>query len=88
MAEPMYHTRMAGYLEGLVRRAIPVMQEDGGYARETAPDIGAAAATPLSGCPPERARQIFELGSGYGYSRLVCRAVRENGEEWSPCRLA
>src|SRR5690349_717914 len=82
MSEPMYHSELPGYLEGLVPRRDPVMEEMEAYAREVKfPIIGAAAGyfnyqvARMTG-----ARRIFELGSGYGYSTAwFARAVRENG---------
>jgi predicted O-methyltransferase YrrM len=78
----MYHSELPGYLESLVPRRDPVMEEMEAYAREVKfPIIGAAAGyfnyqvARMTG-----ARQIFELGSGYGYSTAwFARAVRENG---------
>jgi len=82
MSEPMYHSELAGYLDGLVPPRDPVMQEMEAYAREIQfPIIGAAAGyflyqvARLTG-----ATRIFELGSGYGYSTAwFAKAVRENG---------
>ncbi len=82
MSEPMYHSELAGYLDGLVPPRDPVMEEMEAYARETKfPIIGAAAGyflyqvARLTG-----ATRVFELGSGYGYSTAwFAKAVRENG---------
>ena len=82
MSEPMYHSELAGYLDGLVPPRDPVMREMEAYALETRfPIIGAAAGyflyqvARLTG-----ATRIFELGSGYGYSTAwFAKAVRENG---------
>lgn len=82
MSEPMYHSELAGYLDGLVPPRDPIMEEMEAYARETKfPIIGAAAGyflyqvARLTG-----ATRVFELGSGYGYSTAwFAKAVRENG---------
>lgn len=82
MADPVFHDRIAPYLDSLVPPRDPVMQEMEAYAREVHfPIIGTAAGyflyqiARLTG-----ARRIFELGSGYGYSTAwFARAVRENG---------
>jgi caffeoyl-CoA O-methyltransferase len=82
MPEPMYHSKLIGYLESLVPERDPVMQEMEAYAREVKfPIIGTAAGYFLyQAARMIGARRIFELGSGYGYSTAwFARAVRENG---------
>ena len=82
MSEPMYHSKLIGYLESLVPPRGPVMMEMEAYAREVRfPIIGAAAGYFLyQVARMTGAKQIFELGSGYGYSTAwFARAVRENG---------
>ena len=82
MAEPMFHPRLTDYLDSLVPPRDPVMQEMEAYAREVRfPIIGAAAGYFLyQAARMIGARQVFELGSGYGYSTAwFARAVRENG---------
>lgn len=82
MPEPLFHSRLPEYLDGLVPPRDPVMEEMEAYAKETRfPIIGAAAGyfnyliARLMG-----ARRVFELGSGYGYSTSwFARAVKENG---------
>lgn len=74
--------RLTDYLDSLVPSRDPVMEEMEAYAREVRfPIIGTAAGycnyilARMIG-----ARQIFELGSGYGYSTAwFAKAVRENG---------
>jgi caffeoyl-CoA O-methyltransferase len=81
MAEIMPE-RLTAYLDSLVPPRDPVMQEMEAYAREVRfPIIGAAAGYYLYQVARMiGAKQIFELGSGYGYSTAwFCRAVRENG---------
>ena len=82
MSQPMYHPELPGYLESLVPERDPVMQEMEAYAKEVGfPIIGVAAGYFLYQIARiTGARQIFELGSGYGYSTAwFCKAVRENG---------
>jgi caffeoyl-CoA O-methyltransferase len=82
MAEPMYHSRLPDYLTGLVPERDAVMQEMEAYAQEVHfPIIGAAAGYFLYQIARMTgARQVFELGSGYGYSTAwFARAVQENG---------
>jgi caffeoyl-CoA O-methyltransferase len=82
MSEPLYHSELMGYLDGLVPPRDPVMQEMEAYAREVRfPIIGAAAGYFLyQVARMTGAMRIFELGSGYGYSTAwFARAVRENG---------
>jgi predicted O-methyltransferase YrrM len=82
MPEPMFHSQLPAYLDGLVPPRDPVMEEMEAYAREVKfPIIGPAAGyfnyliARLMG-----ARQVFELGSGYGYSTAwFAKAVKENG---------
>src|SRR5581483_791903 len=82
MSEPLFHSRLADYLDSLVPPRDEVMQEMEAYAKEVGfPIIGAAAGyfnyliARLMG-----ATRVFELGSGYGYSTAwFARAVRENG---------
>lgn len=82
MSEPLFHSRLTDYLDSLVPPRDPVMQEMEAYAKEVRfPIIGAAAGyfnyqiARMIG-----ARQVFELGSGYGYSTAwFARAVKENG---------
>ena len=70
------------YLDGLVPQRDAIMQEMEAYAKQTKfPIIGTAAGyynyliARMIG-----ARNIFELGSGYGYSTAwFARAVKENG---------
>src|SRR5437773_1584985 len=82
MSEPMFHSRLGGYLDSLVPQRDPVMQEMEEYAREVRfPIIGPAAGYFLYQIARMTgARRVFELGSGYGYSTAwFARAVRENG---------
>lgn len=82
MAQPMYHPELPGFLESLVPARDPVMQEMEAYAKEVGfPIIGTAAGYFLyQVARMTGARQIFELGSGYGYSTAwFAKAVRENG---------
>ena len=82
MPESMYHSELAGYLDGLVPERDTVMCEMEDYAREVHfPIIGAAAGYFLyQVARMTGATRIFELGSGYGYSTAwFARAVRENG---------
>ena len=82
MPEPMYHPRLPDFLDSLVPPRDPVMQEMEAYAREVRfPIIGTAAGYYLYQIARmTSAKQIFELGSGYGYSTAwFARAVRENG---------
>ncbi|HEV2471776.1 MAG TPA: O-methyltransferase [Chthonomonadales bacterium] len=82
MSEALFHSRLEDYLDSLVPVRSEVMQEMEAYAREVHfPIIGPAAGyfnymiARMIG-----ARQVFELGSGYGYSTAwFARAVRENG---------
>ncbi|HLK59429.1 MAG TPA: O-methyltransferase, partial [Chthonomonadaceae bacterium] len=82
MPEPMFHPRLADYLDSLVPPRDEVMQEMEAYAKEVRfPIIGTAAGyfnyqlARIMG-----ATRIFELGSGYGYSTAwFARAVKENG---------
>src|SRR5713101_2574278 len=81
MAE-MISERLVSYLESLVPARDPVMQEMEAYAREVRfPIIGAAAGYYLYQVARMiGAKQVFELGSGYGYSTAwFARAVKENG---------
>src|SRR2546423_15545480 len=81
MAE-ILSAQLEQYLDGLVPARPAEMQEMEAYAREkNFPIIG-----PASGylcyltAKLIDARQIFELGSGYGYSPAwFARAVKENG---------
>ncbi|MCW3099825.1 MAG: putative O-methyltransferase [Chthonomonadaceae bacterium] len=81
MPEAMFHSRLVDYLDSLVPERDAVMQEMEAYAREVGfPIIGTAAGyynyilARMTG-----ATQIFELGSGFGYSTAwFARAVREN----------
>ncbi len=78
----LMHPSMKGYLDGLVPERPAEMQAMEAYAaQESFPIIGPSAgyfcylAARMIG-----ARQIFELGSGYGYSTAwFARAVKENG---------
>ena len=82
MPEPMYHPRLPDFLDSLVPPRDPVMQEMEAYAREVRfPIIGTAAGYYLYQIARmTHAKNIFELGSGYGYSTAwFARAVRENG---------
>jgi caffeoyl-CoA O-methyltransferase len=82
MAEPMYHSQLPDYLESLVPTRDPVMQEMEAYAQEVGfPIIGIPGGYFLYQIARMTgARQIFELGSGYGYSTAwFAKAVRENG---------
>jgi caffeoyl-CoA O-methyltransferase len=82
MAEPMYHSQLPDYLESLVPERDPIMQEMEAYAREVGfPIIGIPGGFFLYQIARMTgARQIFELGSGYGYSTAwFAKAVRENG---------
>src|ERR1700722_10972134 len=82
MPEPMFHLNLVEYLDGLVPARNEVMVEMEAYAREVHfPLIGTAAGyynyiiARITG-----ATQIFELGSGFGYSTAwVAGVVTENG---------
>ncbi|MCI0577555.1 MAG: O-methyltransferase [Chloroflexi bacterium] len=82
MTEPIQSEQVRAYLDSLVPARPAEMQAMEAYAREhNFPIIGPAAGyfcylvARLIG-----ARQIFELGSGYGYSTAwFARAVQENG---------
>lgn len=82
MAEPMFHPQLMDYLDSLVPARDEVMAEMEAYAREVRfPIIGTAAGyynyilAKITG-----ATQVFELGSGFGYSTAwFARAVKENG---------
>ncbi len=82
MSEPMYHSQLMGYLDGLVPPRDPVMVEMEAYAREVNfPIIGAAAGYfNYVLARIMNVHQVFELGSGYGYSTAwFAKAVQENG---------
>ncbi len=82
MSEPMYHSQLMGYLDGLVPPRDPVMAEMEAYAREVNfPIIGAAAGYfNYVLARIMNVHQVFELGSGYGYSTAwFAKAVQENG---------
>lgn len=78
----LYHPDLKGYLDSLVPARPLELQRMETYARETEfPIVGPASANfiyllaKLNG-----ARNVFELGSGFGYSTAwLCRAVEENG---------
>ncbi len=82
MPEPMFHPQLVDYLDSLVPPRDAVLAEMEDYAREIKfPIIGTAAGyfnyilARISG-----ATQIFEMGSGFGYSTAwFARAVLENG---------
>ena len=82
MPRPILASDLASYLDGLVPERHPVLREMEDVARRTDfPIIGPACGhlcyllTRLIG-----ATQVFELGSGFGYSTAwFARAVRENG---------
>ena len=82
MPDPMFHPNLVDYLDGLVPPRNEVMAEMEAYAKEVRfPIIGTAAGyynyilARITG-----ATQIFELGSGFGYSTAwFARAVKENG---------
>ena len=82
MPDPMYHPRLPDYLESLVPTRDAIMQEMEAYARAVKfPIIGVAGGYYLYQLARMTgATQIFELGSGFGYSTAwFARAVRENG---------
>ena len=82
MPDPMYHPQLPGYLESLVPPRDPIMQEMEAYAHEVNfPIIGIPGGYFLYQIARMlKATQIFELGSGYGYSTAwFAKAVRENG---------
>jgi len=82
MPESMYHSQLPHYLESLVPPRDAVMHEMEAYAREVGfPIIGIPGGYFLYQMARiTGAKQIFELGSGYGYSTAwFARAVRENG---------
>ncbi len=82
MSDPMYHPRLPDYLESLVPKRDPIMEEMEAYAREVRfPIIGIPGGYLLYQIARMTgATRIFELGSGYGYSTAwFARAVRENG---------
>jgi caffeoyl-CoA O-methyltransferase len=82
MDQPLTYERLRDYLDSLVPTRHPEMQAMEEYAKEQDfPIIG-----PASGylcyltARMTKARRIFELGSGYGYSTAwFARAVKENG---------
>jgi predicted O-methyltransferase YrrM len=82
MSAPLIDPRIAAYLDGLVPARDPVMAEMEADAFRTGfPIIGPASGhlcyllASLTG-----ARQVCELGSGFGYSTAwFARAVKENG---------
>ena len=82
MSDPLLRTEISKYLDDLVPARHPVLAEMEEVARKTdfpiiGPSCGHACylLARLIG-----ARQIFELGSGYGYSTAwFARAVKENG---------
>jgi predicted O-methyltransferase YrrM len=82
MPDPLLSTEISKYLDDLVPARHPVLAEMEEVARKTDfPIIGPSCGhfcyllARLIG-----ARQIFELGSGYGYSTAwFARAVKENG---------
>ena len=82
MSDPLLRAEIANYLDDLVPARHPVLAEMEEVARKTDfPIIGPSCGhfcyllARLIG-----ARQIFELGSGYGYSTAwFARAVKENG---------
>jgi len=82
MATDLLPVYLQTYLDGLVPPRPPEMQAMEAYAKEiNFPIIGPASGyfcymiTRLTG-----ARQVFELGSGYGYSTAwFAKAVQENG---------
>lgn len=79
---PIAHDRLTAYLDSLVPKRDPIMEEMEAYAREVGfPIIGTAAGYMLYEVARMiNARRVFELGSGYGYSTAwFARAVRENG---------
>src|SRR5258708_34712395 len=70
------------YLVSLVPKRVPEMQKMEKYAEKTDfPIIGPAAGYYLYQIARmTRAKSIFEMGSGYGYSTAwFAKAVRENG---------
>ena len=82
MSIPLLHPAVHGFLDGLVPdRAPELVAMEAAAGQEGFPIIGPAAGhccyllARLTG-----ARQVFELGSGFGYSTAwFTRAVRENG---------
>ncbi len=82
MPEPLYHAALPAYLDSLVPERNAVMQEMEQRARATNfPIIGTAAGHSLYQITRMiKAKSVFELGSGYGYSTAwFCKAVQENG---------
>lgn len=77
-----FHDRIATYLEGLVPERPVEMQAMEAYARKHRfPIIGPTAGYACYQIARMiQARQVFELGSGYGYSTAwFARAVKDNG---------
>jgi caffeoyl-CoA O-methyltransferase len=80
--QDIHQPALAAYLEGLIPPRPPVLQEMEAYAQRTRfPIVGPAVGqlfyllTRLG-----RARRVFELGSGYGYSTAwFAMGVRDNG---------
>lgn len=78
----LYHPELRGYLDGLVPPRPLEMQKMELYASEHAfPIVGPACGHLMHQLARSiGATQVFELGSGYGYSTAwFCRAVKENG---------
>jgi caffeoyl-CoA O-methyltransferase len=82
MAEGLVWEQVGSYLIDLVPQRPPEMQAMEAYAaRERFPIIGPAAGYfCYQVALMTRARRVFELGSGYGYSTAwFAKAVKENG---------
>lgn len=82
MSDPMYHPQLPAYLERLVPKRDPIMVEMEAYAHEVKfPIIGIPGGYFLYQIARMlKATQIFELGSGFGYSTAwFAKAVQENG---------
>lgn len=82
MSDPMYHPQLPAYLESLVPKRDPIMEEMEAYAHEVRfPIIGIPGGYFLYQIARMlKATQIFELGSGFGYSTAwFAKAVQENG---------
>ena len=82
MANLLTYSRTQEFLTSLVPPREPEMQEMEKYAEETDfPIIGAAAGYYCYQIARMiKARSVFEMGSGYGYSTAwFAKAVKENG---------
>ncbi|MBW8011575.1 MAG: O-methyltransferase [Chloroflexi bacterium] len=82
MPEQLFSPRLSGYLDSLIPSRPAEMQAMEAYAKEVGfPIIGPAAGHLCYQITKMiNAKQVFELGSGYGYSTAwFAKAVQENG---------